>query len=822
MSWCQELARRLARDVHRGDDAAQEAWLAAVQGGSLPRFVNSQLRGWLGRFTWNRVRERRRSETSRREREELTARPEAQESALEVLERGEVQREILDAVLSLPEPYASTVLQRYFDGLSSAEIARREEVSAEVVRKRLSRALDKLRTKLERRFHGARSLHGALALFLGPSKPSRVAPLSAGAAPFASSATSIVGWALGIFLCGAVGLWYVGGVAPVEPPRAQGPAVVNDGLITSQEAGVLIDQGWESHRRAVLAPNPRGAGDAEARAGAPTLLSGRVLEASGEPAIGAVVRGQPRDPGLESPVAESGVGGRFELSTSTTLRGIVAEKPGFATLLAVSGRDVAESESVIVIAHAIDLAGRILDSRGRALAGAQVTLVHPEGLGADLDAILDHSARRPYATRSEDAGDFILSGVPWVEGTRLQVEREGFLTASLPLPHASREGWLVTLEPIAFHGDSIEGIVLGPEDRPVEGALVSSGCETTRTGADGTFRLGSSESRCDLEPVRVTALKRGLRSASQELGTPETGSELVLRLAGRTRSIRGRVVDERGVGVSGAKVWLSDPTPFGVVGQRLAFVESLQSSDEPPLWDWVHTDAGGEFRIDGVDERSYRIAALDVATLVSGEGSARPGEEPVVVLPTSRFMSDFQGRVVDAFGTPVPGAAVTLYKRTRLVRVGEAFEWADEEVHAAVSTSREGRFQLPTVPLEGPRLRIDGAGLVPQHFALDANQLQEVQTFVVQPKTHLRVELSSENSNIDALRLLDESGKAIDLGILRGPKLVLMRQATFFGNRTHLLVVPGTARFYALDSGGSEVHRAPLRLAIGELNVVSH
>ena len=222
MTWCQELARRLARDTHRGDDAAQEAWLAAVQGGSLRRFVGARLRGWLGRSAWNRVRERRRSEASRRSREERTARPEAQESTLEVLERGEVQRRILEAVLALPEPYASTVLLRYFDGLSSAEIARREGVSGEVVRKRLSRALARLRGTLERDFGGDRSLLAALALFPGVS-PGRGVPSLPVQAATSQVAPSVMRWVLGSVLFGAAGFWYLAELRPVGGTRSHDP-----------------------------------------------------------------------------------------------------------------------------------------------------------------------------------------------------------------------------------------------------------------------------------------------------------------------------------------------------------------------------------------------------------------------------------------------------------------------------------------------------------------------------------------------------------------------------------------------------------------------
>ena len=182
---------------------------------------------------------------------------------------------------------------------------------------------------------------------------------------------------------------------------------------------------------------------------------------------------------------------------------------------------------------------------------------------------------------------------------------------------------------------------------------------------------------------------------------------------------------------------------------------------------------------------------------------------------------DLPGRVVDVFGAPVPGAAVTLHRRTRHVRVGDAYEWVDEESLAPVLTQADGLFRLPTVPLEGPRLRIEGPGIAPLHVTLDDTSTDAPRTFVVRSRTHLRVELTMEDTGIDEARLFDANGELLDVGILRGTELELARSAAFFLDRTHLLVVPGSAAFLALYAGGTEVHRAPLALELGELNLLS-
>ncbi len=58
-------------------------------------------------------------------------------------------KQVTDAVVELPEPYAATVLHRYLDGLSTEETAKRMGVPPATVRKRLSRAITMLREHLE-------------------------------------------------------------------------------------------------------------------------------------------------------------------------------------------------------------------------------------------------------------------------------------------------------------------------------------------------------------------------------------------------------------------------------------------------------------------------------------------------------------------------------------------------------------------------------------------------------------------------------------------------------------------------------------------------
>ena len=150
--WVRALARNLSRDAADADDLAQETWLAALRGAS-PQSGPA----WLGGVARNLSRMRWRSAARRARREEVAAGERATPPAPdEVVARMEMQRLLAEAVLRLDEPWRSTVAQRYLDGLSSAEIGRREGVPAATVRGRLKTALERLRADLDERHDGRR------------------------------------------------------------------------------------------------------------------------------------------------------------------------------------------------------------------------------------------------------------------------------------------------------------------------------------------------------------------------------------------------------------------------------------------------------------------------------------------------------------------------------------------------------------------------------------------------------------------------------------------------------------------------------------------
>jgi RNA polymerase sigma factor (sigma-70 family) len=151
--WAEGLARSLTREDPA--DITQEAMIIALR---HPPDPGRPLRPWLGEVVRNVARGRFRSRRRHQEHETVASAlaEDQQAGAEEMLGRLQVQRLLTELVADLPEPLRQTVLLRYFEGLSSAEISRRMGEPAGTVRWRLKQGLDRLRAELDARHGGAR------------------------------------------------------------------------------------------------------------------------------------------------------------------------------------------------------------------------------------------------------------------------------------------------------------------------------------------------------------------------------------------------------------------------------------------------------------------------------------------------------------------------------------------------------------------------------------------------------------------------------------------------------------------------------------------
>jgi RNA polymerase sigma factor (sigma-70 family) len=145
--WLARLARAFVGDA-AALDVVQDTYEIAL---TKPPRREGPLRPWLGGVARNIACMTRRSRV-RRERRELhdaAAPAEAIPTPEELLARVEMHQRVARIVLELPEPLCGTLLLRYSEDMSAADIARAQGIPAATVRSRLKDALDHLRAMFD-------------------------------------------------------------------------------------------------------------------------------------------------------------------------------------------------------------------------------------------------------------------------------------------------------------------------------------------------------------------------------------------------------------------------------------------------------------------------------------------------------------------------------------------------------------------------------------------------------------------------------------------------------------------------------------------------
>ncbi|MCE9637405.1 MAG: sigma-70 family RNA polymerase sigma factor, partial [Planctomycetes bacterium] len=169
-------------DENDADDVEQQTWLLALQ--RPPRRADS-VRGWLITATRNVARKLGRAESRRERHEHAAMRPSAGEPDADLVAEAEIQQRLSRAVLELEQPFRATVLLRYFEGLSVADVAARLDVPVETVKSRLRRARERLRERLDDESGGRRAAWAPIVLTWRDTPlrgPSRLVPAGTGAA----------------------------------------------------------------------------------------------------------------------------------------------------------------------------------------------------------------------------------------------------------------------------------------------------------------------------------------------------------------------------------------------------------------------------------------------------------------------------------------------------------------------------------------------------------------------------------------------------------------------------------------------------------------
>src|SRR5690606_4370555 len=131
--WLTRLARALVGDAAAGD-VVQDTYEVAL---ARPPKHDGPIRPWLGGVARNIARMATRSRVRREQREQAIAVHGEVPSPEELVARVEMQHKVGRIVLELHEPLRSTLLLRFFEGMTAAEIARAQGVPAATVRSRI-------------------------------------------------------------------------------------------------------------------------------------------------------------------------------------------------------------------------------------------------------------------------------------------------------------------------------------------------------------------------------------------------------------------------------------------------------------------------------------------------------------------------------------------------------------------------------------------------------------------------------------------------------------------------------------------------------------
>jgi len=300
-TWLAHVARALVAKSDEVDDVIQQTYAQAL---THPPHHATNLRAWLGTIARNVVRSDARSRTAREARELAIAPAPPVENPHDAVERAELQRRVVNAVLALDEPYRSALILRFFEEQDVATIAQRMSTGENTVRTRLRRGIERVRQSLECRAEeeardaadrgaGARALLIAGLRDLAKSGDAAaggpVAPASrigSRAVPRVRPRTVLLGTSL-VVVCAGGWFWTRQARAPAPSMRSKEVAVADP----SPEIAPLAAPAFESAQRSKdSAPAVPKSPEARARpAPATATIRGVVTGPDDKPIAGAQV-----------------------------------------------------------------------------------------------------------------------------------------------------------------------------------------------------------------------------------------------------------------------------------------------------------------------------------------------------------------------------------------------------------------------------------------------------------------------------------------------------------------------------------------------------
>jgi len=168
--WLRRFARALLHDADDAEDLAHDTFATALR-----QPAAGVGRAWLATVARNLAVDRFRGATRRSRREEAAQEhdPGRVTTPEELVGNAQIHRHVAEAVANLAEPFRQTLVLRFYQGLSSAEIAHRLHEPEGTIRWRVKEGLDRVRRELDRRHRDDRA---AWVAALAPLLPKAEAP----------------------------------------------------------------------------------------------------------------------------------------------------------------------------------------------------------------------------------------------------------------------------------------------------------------------------------------------------------------------------------------------------------------------------------------------------------------------------------------------------------------------------------------------------------------------------------------------------------------------------------------------------------------------
>jgi RNA polymerase sigma-70 factor (ECF subfamily) len=593
------LARDLVRDVHRGDDLAQEVWLQTLR---RPPHHGASLRGWFATLMARLFANRARAERRLKLREAAVEPPPPADTAADVAAKEQVRQRLLAAVMRLDEPFRTAVLLRYYEDLSPAQIAKRLAIPAATVRTRVARGLERLRERLDRE-HADDRRAWALPLLACPGvlpfDPIPVAALLAMKKALVVAAAVLIAAAAVVL---SISSWPGTSGPPGAAEGAAAPAVAASSLPGGASVAPTADERAAAER--TLAAASDRAADADERELMGDLLI-LVTWADDSPAAGVNVHVAPAYPGLvprAQLVTDAAGHARARVAVGKTR--VASDR---ASQDAMYGRGVEvdvvageQREVTLKLAAGVDVAGVVRDGNGAPVAGARIWLT----------SFTQPWCAMAQVAESDALGAFTVRAAP----------KDQSLGATAPGKAPSP---LVDLET----------------------------CD------------------CKQSPVRI---------------------ELVL--GGTGGALAGRVVDEQGKGVAGARI---------AVGNNKRLVEDGIDGRMRELWAPMQavSDEKGAYVVDGLQPGKYPVEVwAEAFPFWHGDATIAAGETAQLDITMLRAVI-VHGVVTGEDGAPLAGAVVRVFPRAidETFLMGGQYDYDSTFGFPFAIVDAEGRYRVRRV-----------------------------------------------------------------------------------------------------------------------------